>query len=65
MTEEAYSMYLKACTAANVLSMDSFALAFCAHNEALQAAREIMLADRAGELGKSMDEFNAVSYTHL
>ena len=58
MTEEAYSMYLKACTAANVLSMDSFALAFCTHNEALQAAREIMLADRAGELGKSMDEFN-------
>lgn len=58
MTEEAYSMYLKACTAANVLSMDSFALAFCAHNDALQAAREIMLAERAGELGKSMDEFN-------
>lgn len=58
MTEEAYSMYLKACTAANVLSMDSFALAFCAHNEALQAEREIMLADRAGELGKCMEEFN-------
>lgn len=58
MTEEAYSMYLKACTAENVLNVEAFALAFCAHNEALQAAREIMLADRAGELGKSMDEFN-------
>ena len=57
-SEEIFEAYLKQRTAANVLSMDSFALAFCAHNEALQAAREIMLADRAGELGKSMDEFN-------
>lgn len=57
-SEELFEAYLKQRTAANVLSMDSFALAFCAHNEALQAAREIMLADRAGELGKSMDEFN-------
>lgn len=58
MTEEAYSMYLRACTEENVLNVEAFALAFCAHNEALQAAREIMLAERAGELGKSMDEFN-------
>ena len=57
-SEELFEAYLKQRTAANVLSMDSFALAFCTHNEALQAAREIMLADRAGELGKSMDEFN-------
>ena len=38
--------------------MDSFALAYAAP-DAIAAARRLMLADRAGALGKSLDEFNA------
>lgn len=58
MTDENYEKYLRGLTAENVLSMDSFALAYAAP-DAIAAARRLMLADRAGALGKSLDEFNA------
>lgn len=59
MTEESFGIYLDTRTRDNVLSPETFAVAFSAHNEALQAAREMMLADCAGNLGKNIDEFNA------
>lgn len=59
MTEESFGIYLDTRTRDNVLSPETFAVAFCAHNDALQAAREMMLADCAGKLGKNIDEFNA------
>ena len=59
MTEESFGIYLDTRTRDNVLSPETFAVAFSAHNDALQAAREMMLADCAGKLGKNIDEFNA------
>ena len=58
MTEESFGRFLDTRTRDNVLSPETFAVAFSAHNEALQAAREMMLADCAGKLGKNIDEFN-------
>ena len=52
MTDENYEKYLRGLTAENVLSMDSFALAYAAP-DAIAAARRLMLAARAGALGKS------------
>lgn len=58
MTDENYEKYLQGLTAENVLSMDSFAIAYAAP-DAIVAARRVMLADRAGVLGKNIEEFNA------
>lgn len=58
MTEELFAAYLKNRTPDNILSMDTFALVYDAHNDALQATRELMLADCAGKLGKSVEAFN-------